>query len=180
MVLTYKQCIEKYGSDHMLKKEIAEGNIFQIEKGIYSLSRNCSELEIISVKYSKAIFCGESAFYYLGLTDEIPDLYHLATIRTDGRIKDERVKQTFQKEDIFHVGQIKMLYHNTEICIYSLERMLVELVRFKARMSFDYYKEIIRAYRKFVYNMDITKVEEYASEFKNSDKLMQIIELEVL
>ncbi len=22
MVLTYKQCIEKYGSDHMLKKEI--------------------------------------------------------------------------------------------------------------------------------------------------------------
>lgn len=47
MVLTYKQCIEKYGSDHMLKKEIAEGNIFQKEKGIYSLNRTCSELEVI-------------------------------------------------------------------------------------------------------------------------------------
>ena len=47
MVLTYKQCIEKYGSDHMLKKEIAEGNLFQKEKGIYSLSKKCSELEII-------------------------------------------------------------------------------------------------------------------------------------
>ena len=101
MVLTYKQCIEKYGSDHMLKKEIAEG----------------------------AVFTGESAFYYHGLTDVIPDFYRLATVRTDGRIKDERVKQTFLKEDIFDMGQIKMPYHNTEICIYNLERMLIELIR---------------------------------------------------
>ena len=34
MVLTYKQCIEKYGSDYVLKKEIAEGNVFQKEKGV--------------------------------------------------------------------------------------------------------------------------------------------------
>ena len=27
MILTYKQCIEKYGSDYMLKKEIEE-NVF--------------------------------------------------------------------------------------------------------------------------------------------------------
>lgn len=180
MVLTYKQCIEKYGSNHMLKKEIAEGNIYQIEKGIYSPIRTCSELDVISVKYPKSVFTGESAFYYYGLTDEVPDFYHLATVRTVGRIKDERVKQTFQKEDIFHIGQIKMLYHNTEICVYSLERMLIELVRFRGRMSFDYYKEIIRAYRKFSEHLDIAKVEEYAAKFKNSDKMMQIIELEVL
>ena len=37
MILTYKDCIEKYGSDHLLKKEIAEGRLFQKEKGIYSL-----------------------------------------------------------------------------------------------------------------------------------------------
>ncbi len=180
MVLTYKQCIEKYGSDHMLKKEIAEGNIFQIEKGIYSPSRTCSDLEIISVKYPKSVFTGESAFYYHGLTDKVPDFYHLATVRTVGRIKDERVKQTFQKEDIFDIGQVEMLYHNTEICVYSLERMLIELVRFKSRMSFDYYKEIIRVYRHLAEKMDIAKVEEYVGSFKHSDKLMQIIELEVL
>ena len=85
----------------MLKKEIAEG----------------------------AVFTGESAFYYHGLTDVILDFYRLATVRTDGRIKDERVKQTFLKEDIFDMGQIKMPYHNTEICIYNLERMLIELIR---------------------------------------------------
>lgn len=178
--MTYKQCIEKYGSDYMLKKEIVEGNIFQKEKGIYSLNRTCSELEIISAKYPKAVFAGKSAFYYHGLTDVIPDFYHLATVRTDGRIKDERVKQTYLKADIFDMGKIKMPYHNTEICIYSLERMLIELVRFRGRMPFDYYKEIIGSYRNRVETMDIGKVEECADKFKQADKLMEIIELEVL
>ena len=85
MILTYKQCIERYGSDYMLKKEIAEGRVFQKEKGIYSLSNACSELEIISVKYPRAIYTGESAFYYHSLSDVIPDYYHLATIRSDSR-----------------------------------------------------------------------------------------------
>lgn len=180
MVITYKQCIEKYGSDHMLKKEIAEGKIFQKEKGIYSLSNACSELEIISAKYPKAVFTGESAFYYHALTDVIPDFYHLATVRTDGRIKDVRVKQTYLKADIFDMGKMKIEYHNTEICIYSLERMLIELVRFRGRMPFDNYKEIISTYRNRVAMMDIAKVEEYADKFKNGDKLMEIISLEVL
>lgn len=180
MVLTYTQCIEKYGSDHMLKKEIAQGHIFQKEKGIYSLNRTCSELEIISAKYPKAVFTGESAFYYYGLTDIIPDYYHLATVRTDGRIRDERVKQTYLKADIFDIGKIKMPYHNTEICIYSLERMLIELVRFRGKMPFDYYKEIISSYRDRVETLDIAKVEEYAAQFKYADKMMEVIELEVL
>lgn len=78
------------------------------------------------------------------------------------------------------MGQIKMLYHNTEICIYNLERMLIELVRFRGKLPFDYYKEIISAYRNGIETMDIAKVEEYAAEFKHSVKMMQIIDLEVL
>lgn len=180
MILTYKQCIERYGSDYMLKKEIAEGRVFQKEKGIYSLSNACSELEIISVKYPRAIYTGESAFYYHSLSDVIPDYYHLATIRSDSRIKDLRVRQTYLKEDIFEMGKIIMQYHNTEINIYSLERMLIELMRFRSKMPLDYYKEIISNYRNKVERMDIAKVEEYADKFKNADKLMDMIQMEVL
>ena len=180
MILTYKQCIEKYGSDHMLKKEIEEGRIFQKEKGIYSSTRYCSELEIITVKYPRAIYTGESAFYYHSLTDVIPDYYHLATVRTDTRIKDTRVRQTYLKEDIFNMGKVQMQYHNTVINVYSLERMLIELVRFRNKMAFDYYKEIILNYRNKVEAMDIANVEEYADKFKNGDTLMKIIQMEVL
>lgn len=179
MVLTYKQCIEKYGSDYMIKKEIEEGRLFQKEKGIYSTSKWCSDLDIIAVKYPRAIFTGRSAYYYHSLTDTIPDYYHLATVRTDTRIRDSHVKQTYLKEDIFEMGKIQMGYNNSNITIYSLERMLIELMRFKNRMPFDYYKEIISNYRNRVYNMDIVKVEEYACMFKNGDHLLDMIQIEV-
>ena len=110
----------------------------------------------------------------------IPDYYHLATIRTDSRIKDERIKQVYIKKDIFYMGKIIMPYNNKEICIYNLERMLIELVRFRGKMSFDYYKEIVSNYRNRVYAMDFAKLEEYADKFKYSDKIMEIIEREVL
>lgn len=180
MILTYKDCIEKYGSDYLLKKEIAEGRIFQKEKGIYSLQKSCSELEIISIKYPRAVFTSESAFYYHALTDVIPDYYYLATTRTDSRIKDVRVRQSFLKEVIFDMGKTQVQRNNITINIYSLERMLIELMRFRNEFPFDYYKEIISNYRNRVEIMDITKVEEYANSFKNANKLMEMIQLEVL
>jgi len=67
------------------------------------------------------------------------------------------------------MGQINMSYHNTEICIYNLERMLIELVRFRGKLSYDDYKEIIRTYRNRVETMGIAKVEEYAAKFKHSN-----------
>ena len=56
MLLTYNECIDKYGSDYRLKKEILSGNIFMKEKGIYSTRRNISDIEVIMSKYPKAVF----------------------------------------------------------------------------------------------------------------------------
>ena len=58
MILTYKDCIKKYGSDYMIKKELEQGKLFQKSKGVYSEEENCSELEIITVKYPRAVFAG--------------------------------------------------------------------------------------------------------------------------
>ena len=49
MLLTYNECIDKYGSDYRLKKEILSGNIFMKEKGIYSTRRNISDIEVITM-----------------------------------------------------------------------------------------------------------------------------------
>ena len=88
MLLTYQECLDKYGSDYQLKKEITSGTIFMKEKGIYSTKRNVSEIDVILRKYPKTVCTGKSAFYYHSLTDVIPDHYFLATRRTDTRIKD--------------------------------------------------------------------------------------------
>lgn len=180
MVLTYKECIERFGSDYMIKKEISEGNLFKKGKGFYSDKELCSELELIVAKYPRAVFTGESAYYYYGFTDVIPEYYCLATKRVDTRIKDKLVKQTFVNDDLYEFGRCEIEYQNTKICIYSKERLLVDLVRFKNKIPFDYYKEVIKNYRRVINDLDFFSIEDYAEMLKHGEKIMDKIQLEVM
>ncbi len=180
MLLSYKDCVEKYGSDYQIKKEISNGALFLKEKGIYSTRKHDPEIEVILYKYPKAVFSGKSAFYYHSLTDVIPDMYYLATRRTDTRIKDSRIKQSFLNDDLFEAGITNMDYNGSTIRIYDQERMLIELMRFKSKIPMDYYKEIIQSFRKRTYEMDFGLVEEYASLFNSGNRFMEMIQMEVL
>ena len=180
MLLSYQECIDRYGSDYKLKKELASGNIFMKEKGVYSTRRNASEIDVIMRKYPKTVCTGNSAFYYHSLTDVIPGHYYLATKRTDTRIKDSRIRQSFVKDEIFDAGIVELKYNHSNIRIYSLERMLIELMRFRAKIPMDYYKEVIRNYRLLSNEMDFGLVEEYAAMFRNEATLMNMIQMEVL
>ena len=64
MLLSYQECLEKYGTDYKIKKCVQEGELYVKEKGIYSDKRCVPELEIISKKYPNAIITLNSAFYY--------------------------------------------------------------------------------------------------------------------
>ena len=180
MVLTYKDCIKKYGSDYYLKKNIENGELFQLEKGLYSDKKFVSEKERISVKYPNAVFYGDSAYYYHGLTDVIPDDYFVATRREDTRIKEGNIHQSFIKDELFNLGITEIESNGIKIKVYDLERMLIELIRFRAKLPFDYYKEIIGNYRRRIYELDFSKLENYASHFKKRESIMKAIELEVL
>ena len=68
MLFSYKECLDKYGSDYQIKKELAENRLFKIEKGIYSDNEYYSDLELISFKYPEAVFTGVSAYFYYDLT----------------------------------------------------------------------------------------------------------------
>ena len=180
MILSYQECIDKYGSDYKLKKELADGTIFMRERGIYSTKRNASEIDVIMHKYPQAVCSGKSAFYYHLLTDVIPDYYYLATKRNATRIKDPRIRQSFVKDDIFETGITELEYNNSIVRIYDRERMLIELMRFRAKFPLDYYKEIIQSYRRCSDEMDFGLVGDYASMFRNGDHLMDMIQMEVL
>lgn len=180
MLLTYQDCIKKYGSDYKLKKELAGGTLFMKEKGVYSTKRYSSEIDIIMHKYPKAVFTGRSAFFYHSLTDVIPDHYYLATRRSDTRIRDPRVCQSFLKDEIFDAGITEKDYTNSTIRIYDMERMLIELMRSRAKIPMDYYKEIIQSYRKLSFELDFGLVEDYAFMFRNGANLMEMIQMEVL
>ena len=179
MLLSYKYCLTQYGNSYQIDKLVEEGKLYKIAPGIYSDKEEVSELDIITFKYPHTIFTMNSAFYYHGLTDVIPDKYYLASEKDGHKITDNRVKQSFHRANTFHIGFSKILYQNSQIRIYNQERMLIELIRNKTSLPFDYYKEIIESYRKRVQLLDIETLQEYITEFPKQNHIMEAIQLEV-
>lgn len=179
MLYTYEDCIEKYKTDYQLRKQIEKGKFFKIERGIYSDDAYESDLAVVRMKYPNAVFTLNSAFYFHGLTDTIPQMYYLETDKDAAKIRDNKVKQIFDNYASMELGAIEMEYDGTKIMIFSKERLLIELIRNKSKLPFDYYKEIIGNYRKLIYELDIQAIQEYALALPKSNRVMETIQMEV-
>ncbi len=179
MLYFHKELIKKLKSDYQIKKAVSNKKYYKIEKGLYSDKEFVNPLEIILKKYPNAIFTSDSAYYYYDLTDVIPDYFYLATKRTDSRINDKNVKQIFIPNELFDFGKTQIEIENIIINIYNEERMLVELIRKKNILPFDYYKELITNYRKKSDKLDIYKIQEYISYYKNESTLIDTLMREV-
>lgn len=177
---TRAECLEEYGSDYFVEKKIEKGELFKVGKGIYSEKKYVPDIAMFVYKYPYVVVTMRSAFYFYGLTDVVPDKCDLATTRDATKIKDERVKQYFISDGFFEEGIETVDYKGYEIRIYNKERMLIELVRYKSKLPFDYYKEIILGYRKLVPSLDMQKIQDYALKSPKSNIVIEIIEMEVL
>lgn len=89
------------------------------------------ELEIIMKKYPNAILTLNSAFYYYGLTDTIPDHYYVATPKSNRKIEDVRVKQIYENSNAFEMGKTTIEYDDegASLLINSNQQMLSEKLR---------------------------------------------------
>lgn len=179
MIYTYQEAINLYKSDFQLKKAIANGFIYKIENGIYSTEEYVSELSIISKKYPNAIFTLNSAFYYYGLTDVIPNFYYLKIMKNK-TINDNRVKVIYENSAEIDLGVTSMNINNTNIKIYNKERLLIELIRNKNQLPFDYYKEVLGNYRKIIHQLDIQMIQEFAYELPKTNIILETLQMEVL
>ena len=177
---TQAECIEKFGSKYNMNKVMEEGLLYRVDRGIYSEKEHVPELGILSFKYPKAIVTMRNAWFIHGLTDVIPDEYDFATDRDAAKITDKRVKQYFYPKEILANGCIERDYQGYMIRIYNKERMLVELIRYKSKLPFDYYKEIVLNYRRILPTLDIREVEDYAMASPKKDLIMERLQLEVL
>lgn len=166
-------------STYQINKALENKELFKVDNGLYSDQEFVNPLEIIVKKYPNAIFTSDSAYYYYDLTDVIPDYFYLATKRTDSRINDKNIKQIFVPNELFEFGKTQIQIENIKINIYEEERILVELIRKKNIIPFDYYKEIITNYRKKTDKLDIYKIQKYISYYKNESSLYDTLMYEV-
>ena len=178
MIYSYKE-LKALNNQKQIKKLLETKELFRIEKGYYSDRKHYDNLELITKKYPNAIFTAESAFFYWGLTDYIPDKYYLATANNIKSIQDDNIKQFFITNDFFEIGKTKLNYNGVEINIYDKERMLIELAKNKNIIAYDYYKELIIIYRNILEDLDISKLAKYLKHFKNGDNILETIHREV-
>ena len=57
--------------------------------------------------------------------------------------------------------------------------MLIELLRYKNKLPYDYYKEILGNYRNLIYELDIERIQEYVSIFPKSKTISTLLDSEV-
>ena len=179
MILTYTECIDKYGNNYQLEKFLAEEQIYRVESGLYSTNRYPAELEIIVKKYPNAILTGEYAFYCHDLTDVIPEKYYIATKAKAAKLLDPRIVQIYVRDDLLMLGVTEKDINGVIVKIYDKERMLIELLRNKNSMPYDLYKEIIGNYRKIIEELQIWRIQEYADIFPKSKMIKKALEEEV-
>ena len=179
MIYNYKEVIKIYKNDYNLKKALNKNEIYKLEKGIYSQTKVVSPLVLYSKKYPNAVITMDSAYYYYNLTDVIPNKVYLATDRNSDKINNKKIVQIYMSKEILNAGKLTIKEDNQAINIYDRERLLIELIRKKKQIAFDYYKEIISNYRKIVDELDMYKIEDYLSLFKNDINLSNILQMEV-
>ena len=106
--------------------------------------------------------------------------YDLATDRDAAKIRDKRVRQYFSPSGFFEQGVETVNYKGYPVRMYSKERMLIELLRYKSKLPYDYYKEVILNYRKIMPGLNIQMIQDYAYDAPRSGKIMERLQTEVM
>ena len=180
MLYFHKELKEIYKDNYTIQKLVDKEKLFKISKGIYSDKKSVNYLEIINKKYPNAIFTMDSAFFYHNLTDVIPQKEFLALKRDSTKIKDDNVKVIYYVDKLFEIGKSVLEVNGISINIYNKERMLIELIRNRKSIGFDYYKEIISNYREIKNELDMGKIAEYIACFPIEEHLYDVIMKEVI
>ena len=180
MLYDWKEINKEYGYPQKVRLALGRGEIYKLGHGLYSDKPVANPFAYVAAKYPYAIITMDTAFFVYGLTDVVPDKTFLATKRNATRIIDSDVTQVYQSAEIFGHGKTTVRYEGVDINIYDRERMLVEALRNSKALPFDYYKEIITAYRKISNELDYRKIEDYISLFKRSEFLFNAMRREVL
>ena len=174
------ECLKEYGSDYLIQQKVKSGELFRVGKALYSDEKSVPEVAVLAHKYPQAVLTMHSAFYLHGLTDVIPERYDLATDRNAAKIRDRRVKQYFIPSHFVDQGIETTIYKGYPIRVYNKERMLIELLRYKSKLPFDFYKEVLLNYRKILPKLNIQEIQDYAVDAPKSSKIMETLQMEVM
>lgn len=180
MLMTTSECLAKYGNFYRIAQAIRCGELRKITHGVYSDSNRHRGIEVLLKKYPTAVVTMSSAYYYYGLTDNIPDKIHLAVERDGTKIRGANVVEYFVPKGTGNIGVTNAELHGMALRIFDKERLLIETVRLRNKIPRDLYHEVIGSYRKDDNALYPAKIEDYLDSFPRRNVIFDAIKKEVL
>lgn len=180
MLMTTSECIAKYGSFYRIEKAIRSGELRKVAHGVYSDGKRYRDVEMLQKIYPASVVTMLSAYFYYGLTDNVPDKIHLATERDGTKIKDPSVIQYFVPKGTGMIGVIDTVLHGINLRVFDKERLLIETIRMRTKIPLDLYREVIGSYRKISDALYPAKMEDYLESFPKKNVIFETVKREVL
>lgn len=178
MIYSYSDIIRVEKNERRARKAIASLRYVKIAPGLYSDEAGKENyLGLIVRRYKNVTVTMQSAFEYYDLTDVNYDKYTIAFPHGSRKVDDTRIKQYFIGREIYDIGRIKVEKNGVSFYIYNKERMLIELIRNKKKLPFDYYKEVVNSYRLLLRDgeLDTSLLLKYAKAFSNGNNIIETI-----
>lgn len=146
---------------------------------VFIPKKRVKDIEVFLKKHKNLVFTMESALFYLGISDVVPNKYVIAADKDATKYKGD-VEQYYLNDGLINIGVTIVKYNNVDVPVFNKERMLIEVVRYKNKLPFDYYKEVINYYRTHIEEIDVPLVLEYLELFPKRKLITKTIQLEVL
>ena len=95
------------------------------------------------------------------------------------RSVDERVAQSFVPAGTLMIGATEMVVLDERLRIYDKERLLIETMRFRTKLPYDLYREVIGSFRDLRNELYGSKIDDYLRGFPRRESIMEAIKREV-
>jgi len=180
MYYTHSELLKKYRSDYQIQKAVINHEIKKIRRGLYSDGNDLDETAAIFTLRDDVVLTLQSAFFYHGLTDYIPDEIVVATPKNAYPIQLSGIRQIFLSNAYYSIGIMNGIYEGYSVQVYDLERTLIELIRYQTKIPFEEYYHVLRKFRDIKDQIDFPRLLQYASYFRSSKKIFNVIENSIM
>ena len=137
-------------NDNMVRSLINEGYLNRIRQGIYTTNQVELDMEyLLQLKYNKCIISHESALYYHGYSDRVPENISVTVPEHYGtsRLKGKNLRIRYCKPDLIKNGVVEITSsYGNPIMVYNLERTICDIIRHYSSVDIEIANKAIRQY----------------------------------
>jgi predicted transcriptional regulator of viral defense system len=146
--------LKKMGlTSRQIKRMVQEGTISKIKYGYYELTEYIpNDLVIVARLFPDSVIYLESALFYYGYIDRVPQEIQIAVDRSSKTTKYDieypMVKPFYMEPRFLEVGVEAIEIDGVKIRIFNRDRTMCDVLRFEKKMDYEVFSSAIESYIK--------------------------------